>query len=192
MDILIERQEPSLVAFHAHRMLVSGQPFDNARRMFEKNNRLGCHGFHGERLTGLHMVLYGIYRNRTEQARRELLAAVQSGEVASWCCTRSDFCDEHILFQLVWRSGLNPGYVQVDPPGPISKKVRPVHGIHYSQMGHHGRLETEERRRYWCPLVRSALQLFPDLPHSPSRMLRWLDKANCHKGNSTAITKSHS
>ena len=186
VDILIEREEPSLLAFHAHRMLVSGQPFDNARRMFEKNNRLGCHGFHGERLTGLHMVLYGIYRNRTEQARRELLAAVQSGEVASWCCTRSDFCDEHILFQLVWRSGLNPGYVRPEPMVQLHhKRIRPVHGIHYSQIGRQGKLDTEERRRYWCPLVRSSLQLFRRLPEHPRQMLHVLDSTNCQQSNST-------
>ena len=65
------------------------------------------------------------------------------------------------------------------------KRIRPLRGIHYCQIGRQEKLDTEERRQYSCPLVRSSLQLFRRLPEHPRQMLHVLDSTNCQQSNST-------
>jgi len=183
VDILIEREPISLLAFHAYRMLATGQPYDNIRRNIFPNTL--CPGFDGERLTGLHMVLYEPYRRRTAAARKLLLEIVERAEVARWCCAKGDFCDEHLLFQLVWRSGLDPGYVTPIGAPEALAAIRPHHGYHYSFLRNGARSAkvSESRREYLCPHLATAMRLLPKDSAHPKDLLDILTSANC---NSTA------
>jgi len=77
----VERERDGVLAFHVWRMLASGRAFDNARRYLRPSG--SCNDTSGDLLTGLHMVLYPVYRNRTAAARREMRAQINSST-----CTR--------------------------------------------------------------------------------------------------------
>jgi len=180
VDIFIEREPVSLVAYHALRMLTTGQPYDNFRRHISP--KAACRGFDGERLSGLHMALYEPYRQRTAAARKLLLEKLRRAEMEHWCCSKGDFCDEHLLFLLVWRSGLNPGYVTPIGTFEAFEPMRPFHGYHYSFLKFSSRNATvsESRRQYLCPRLATAVRLFPKMNEKPRRLLQILASANCN------------
>ena len=186
VDILIDREPVSLLAYHTLRMLATGQPYDNIRRNISP--KAACRGFDGERLSGLHMVLYEPYRQRTAAARKLLLEMMERGDVAHWCCTKGDFCDEHLLFQLVWRSGLHPGYVTPIGAYQALEAIRPFHGYHYSALRHGTQSATvsESRRQYLCPHLSIASRLLPKQKAHPLAMLNILKSANCNSSASAS------
>lgn len=128
-----------------------------------------------------------IFSSRTANGPRPLesiiqLEIVERAEVAHWCCAKGDFCDEHLLFQLVWRSGLDPGYVtQIGVPEALAA-TRPHHGFYYSYLrtGERSPKVSESRREYLCPHLATAMRLLPKESAYPKRLLDILTSANCN------------
>jgi len=179
VDILIQPEPVSLLAFHARRMLVSGQPFDNVRR---HPGRTPCkEGLSGERMTGLHMTLHQPYRTRTAAARRELTALVQGAdEIARWCCADQGWCDEHILFEVLRRSGLNPGCRLPSFDQATLEAARPRHGIHFTYRRDWTVDPSDPQKRlHLCKHIPRAKRLFPTLGPTPTQMLKALWRRNC-------------
>jgi len=185
VDILVERERDSVLAFHARRMLASGQPFDNARRYLSPSGP--CNDTSGDRLTGLHMVLYPVYRNRTAAARREMRALVNSGTVDTWCCARGDFCDEHILYKVVRRAGLDPGPRLPSPDQITLHRARPRHGVHFSHdpdwdlTGNGTRPDGMARRAYYCPHLETLVRILPFMASHPRYFVEALLNINCRR-----------
>jgi len=95
---------------------------------------------------------------------------------------QGNFCDEHIFFQLVWRSGLNPGYVTPIGTYEALETIRPIHGYQYSylQSGLRDASASESRRQYLCPHLATASRLLPGLNEKAQRFLQILASANCN------------